>query len=85
MTASLIGNGDKAPTPDPTVRGYYVAYREGQVNHCPGCGRSHWHIGRISAECGFCATALPLTGGMAVGAGVSRSRAPAQLGYSEAA
>ena len=32
-----------------------------QVNHCPGCGRSHWYIGRLSAECGFCGTALPLT------------------------
>ena len=26
----------------------------------PGCGRTHWIIGRISAECAFCATALPL-------------------------
>lgn len=41
-------------------RGYHVCYREGQVNHCPGCGRSHWHVGRLSAECAFCATALPL-------------------------
>jgi hypothetical protein len=30
------------------------------VNHCPGCGRTHWIIGRVSAECAFCATALPL-------------------------
>lgn len=28
---------------------------------CPGCGRSHWLIGRATAECGFCATALPLS------------------------
>lgn len=40
-------------------RGYCVTYRHGQVNHCPGCGRSHWWIGRSSAECGFCRTALP--------------------------
>ena len=26
----------------------------------PGCGRTHWIIGRMSAECAFCATALPL-------------------------
>ncbi|QNM82645.1 hypothetical protein H8M03_11705 [Sphingomonas sabuli] len=45
---------------DPNARGYHVAYREGAVNHCPGCGRSHWHIGRLSAECAFCSTALPL-------------------------
>ena len=41
-------------------RGYHAVYREHEVNHCPGCGRTHWLIGRISAECAFCATALPL-------------------------
>jgi len=41
-------------------RGYHVVYREHEVNHCPGCGRTHWLIGRVSAECAFCATALPL-------------------------
>ncbi|QIL01333.1 hypothetical protein G7078_08270 [Sphingomonas sinipercae] len=45
---------------NPQVRGYHATYREGQVNHCPGCGRTHWHIGRMLAECAFCATALPL-------------------------
>lgn len=46
---------------DPNVRGYHAVYREGEVNHCPGCGRTHWHIGRLLAECAFCATALPLS------------------------
>jgi len=41
-------------------RGYHAVYRENQVNHCPGCGRTHWYVGRTLAECGFCATALPL-------------------------
>jgi hypothetical protein len=45
---------------DPAARGYHVVYREHEVNHCPGCGRTHWIIGRMSAECAFCATALPL-------------------------
>lgn len=27
---------------------------------CPGCNRSHWIIGRVTAECCFCGTALPL-------------------------
>lgn len=40
-------------------RGYHAAYRHGEVNNCPGCGRSHWLVGRASAECGFCGTALP--------------------------
>src|SRR5579872_2892961 len=46
---------------NPQVRGYHAVYREGEVNHCPGCGRTHWIIGRVSAECAFCATALPLS------------------------
>ena len=41
-------------------RGHHIVYRANSHNHCPGCGRSHWYIGRISAECGFCGTAIPL-------------------------
>lgn len=46
---------------DPARRGYHAVYREGHVNHCPACGRTHWYIGRQSAECGFCHTAIPLS------------------------
>jgi PilZ domain-containing protein len=42
-------------------RGHHIVYRANAENHCPGCGRSHWYIGRISAECGFCGTAVPLS------------------------
>jgi len=45
---------------NPSARGYHAVYRDGEVNHCPGCGRTHWLIGRMSAECAFCSTALPL-------------------------
>lgn len=45
---------------DPALRGYHAVYRENQVNHCPGCGRTHWYLGRLLAECAFCGTALPL-------------------------
>jgi hypothetical protein len=41
-------------------RGHHIVYRANESNHCPGCGRSQWIIGRISAECGFCGTAVPL-------------------------
>ena len=41
-------------------RGHHIVYRANAANHCPGCGRSNWFIGRISAECGFCGTAVPL-------------------------
>jgi hypothetical protein len=49
---------------DPARRGFHAVYRAAEVNHCPGCGRSHWLVGRVTAECGFCSTALPLEAGM---------------------
>jgi hypothetical protein len=45
---------------NPSARGYHAVYREDEINHCPGCGRTQWIIGRVSAECAFCSTALPL-------------------------
>jgi hypothetical protein len=45
---------------DPATRGYHAVYRDNEVNHCPGCGRTHWYLGRVLAECAFCSTALPL-------------------------
>jgi hypothetical protein len=56
----LTNNGQTRGYFDPAGRGYHAVYREHEVNHCPGCGRTHWLIGRVSAECAFCATALPL-------------------------
>ena len=46
--------------PKAETRGYHIVYRDHEVNYCPGCGRTHWIIGRVSAECAFCTTALPL-------------------------
>jgi len=54
-------------------RGHHIVYRANEANHCPGCGRSHWYIGRVSAECGFCGTAVPL-------AEASRQEAPRAAG-----
>jgi hypothetical protein len=54
-SANVLG-----PTYFAAGRGYHAVYRESEVNHCPGCGRTQWIIGRMSAECAFCATALPL-------------------------
>lgn len=54
---------------DPARRGYHAVYRDNAVNHCPGCGRTHWLIGRMLAECGFCGTALPLSESYLHGAG----------------
>lgn len=40
------------------LRGYRPAYRTG--TGCPGCGHGGWRVGRFSAECARCGTALPL-------------------------
>lgn len=41
-------------------RGFRPIYHRNAVNHCPGCNGAQWYIGRVSAECAFCGTALPL-------------------------
>ena len=41
-------------------RGFMPLYHAGDVNHCPGCGGKSWHVGRMSAECAVCETAIPL-------------------------
>ena len=56
----LINQVQARKNHDPSGRGYHAVYRDHVINHCPGCGRTHWLIGRVSAECAFCATALPL-------------------------
>lgn len=40
--------------------GFVLTYRPGYTNFCPGCGQSHWHVGRVTAECARCMTALPI-------------------------
>jgi PilZ domain len=63
---------------DVAKRGHHIIYRVNEANRCPGCGRSHWYIGRVSAECGFCGTAVPLaeTSRREAAAGSPRSRSP---------
>jgi len=78
--SNVISITGAPPAHDPALRGYHVAYRAHEVNHCPGCGRSHWIIGRLLAECAFCATALPLMETGTTGAGLFRRnvRAPGE-------
>ena len=47
----------------PFRSGYRPAYHQHEPNSCPGCGKSHWLLGRVSAECAYCGTALPLAEG----------------------
>jgi hypothetical protein len=42
------------------ARGFLPLYHADIQNRCPGCGKSHWNVGRLMAECAFCETALPL-------------------------
>ncbi|WP_337846225.1 hypothetical protein [Sphingomonas sp.] len=39
-------------------RGYVPLYSTG--TRCPSCGGSNWTVGRASAECARCSTAIPL-------------------------
>ena len=68
--------GKKTFPHDPALRGYQPLYHEGETNHCPACGRSHWYVGRLSAECGFCGTALALAEAGMTGAGLFQTRIP---------
>jgi len=67
--ASMIESTGQVFNHNPAARGYHVVYREHEVNHCPGCSRTHWYVGRTMAECAFCQTALPLEASKQVGQG----------------
>jgi len=69
MATSILEDRGGSLVPPRAQRGYHIVYRDAQINNCPGCGRSHWHIGRLSAECAFCGTALPLENAALVAGG----------------
>jgi len=60
MLRCIEGSGAAGFAHDAARRGFVVLYRAGEPNHCPACGRTHWYVGRLSAECGFCGTAIAL-------------------------
>ena len=57
---------------DLSARGHHVVYRANESNRCPGCGRAQWYVGRMTAECGFCGTAVALAEAEWSGAGGER-------------
>lgn len=75
MLREIISGGTTYPH-DPSRRGLQNFYYRDCTNHCPGCGRTHWQIGRFSAECCFCSTALALTETATMGAGTFRTHLP---------
>jgi hypothetical protein len=73
---------------DPSRRGHHVVYRANETNFCPGCGRAQWHIGRMTAECGFCGTAVALADAQWSGGGIDKeevARTISRLSSPEAA
>lgn len=72
MSRSIEVTGGRAFAHDPALRGFHAVYRSGEVNRCPGCGRTHWYVGRLLAECAFCDAALPLADTGTTGAGLFR-------------
>lgn len=48
------------PAQPAAPRGFMPLYHADHVNHCPGCNGRNWNIGRFSAECAQCETAIPL-------------------------
>lgn len=60
MTARASLTGGQYGPQSLMARGFQVLFRADQVNHCPGCNGTNWYVGRVTAECGRCGTALPL-------------------------
>lgn len=58
--SSILVNERAFALPRVKEMGYRPLYYRNSVNHCPGCGQAQWYVGRVSAECAFCGTALPL-------------------------
>ena len=67
MATSILEARGGCIIPNAHERGYHIVYREDQTNNCPGCGHTHWYIGRAMAECAFCSTALPLENAPSLG------------------
>jgi len=58
----IVGS-ERAPVVLPGARadrGYLAVYRPDEQNRCPGCGGSNWYVGRSTAQCAFCDTAIPI-------------------------
>lgn len=62
-TARAFASKTIAGGADPQFRlkasGYRPLYSGGA--RCPSCAGGAWHVGRASAECARCGTALPLS------------------------
>ncbi len=57
---AILQKTNRSFSRDLEARGHHVVYHVNERNRCPGCGRVQWYVGRVTAECGFCGTALAL-------------------------
>lgn len=56
-----VRSDNRAVRPPVSISGgFAILYHADSDNHCPACGRDQWIIGRVTAQCAFCETALPL-------------------------
>lgn len=76
MVGVVTSIGTERGLPELVNRGYQVLFRPNESNHCPGCGRAQWLVGRITAECVFCGCALPLAEAHWGESGASAKRLP---------
>ena len=74
MLNPIISRDGECFAHDPSRRSLQGLFQSDGVNRCPGCSRSVWVVGRFSAECGFCATTLPLNHTGMLGTGTYRRR-----------
>ena len=42
------------------IQNLIPSYHPGELNRCPYCTGTHWHVGRLLAECARCHAALPI-------------------------
>lgn len=74
---SIYSRDRRTPGAELAGRGHHVVYRAEETNRCPGCGRAQWHVGRQTAECAFCGTAIALAEAKWVGSARSAASAGA--------
>ena len=51
---------DMADLPNIVSTPQILTYKPGTLTHCPTCSGTQWLVGRTTAQCAYCDTAMPL-------------------------
>ena len=51
---------DMADLPHIVSTQQILTYKPGTLTHCPTCSGTQWLVGRTTAQCAYCDTAMPL-------------------------